>query len=162
MIACGGTLPVLFSAQLSPPKHGGSEGMTLWTRWMDNTGSYEIPDHALVISKGRSKRYYALVCASENSIASLRYQPCDDQKFRNYPDGACPGNSQNTALLTGSRQADHTSGRYQKGFSATLISPWLVTLAGPRLLTTEEQNQVARWNGEDYSGLVRCIRGCAH
>ncbi len=118
LTSCGETLPVLFSGQLTPPQQGGSGGMTLWTRWMDDTGSYEIPRHALVISKGRSIRYYALVCQSENSIAALRYQPFDDQKFRNYPDGARPGNSQNTALLTGSMHTDNTNGRYRKGFSA--------------------------------------------
>jgi hypothetical protein len=170
LTACGGILPVLFSEQLSRPKKeksSGSRRMTLWTHWVDETGSYEIPDHALVIgngpsereiSKGHSQHYYALVCESDNSIATLRDHPFDDQKFRNYPDGARPGNSQNTALLTGNMKADHTHGRYKKGFSATLVRPWLVTLAGPRLLTSEEQNQITRWNGEDHSGLVRRIR----
>jgi len=159
----GGTLPVLFSEQLSRPKKeksSGSRGMTLWTHWKDETGSlYEIPDHALVISNGPPKdskgpqRYYALVCESDNSIATLRDHPFDDKNFRNYPNGQPLGDSQNTALLTRSMQANH-----RKGFSATLVKPWLVTLEGSRLLTKEEQDQITHWNRDDYSGLVHRIR----
>ncbi len=132
--------------------------MTLWTRWLDDSGTHDIPDHAMVISKGRSARYYSLVCRSDQSILSLRKQPFDDQLFRNFPDGARPGNSQNTALLTGNIEAEHGNGRYRRGFRATLVQPWLVTLVGPRLLTADEQNLIANWNGDDYAGLVSRIR----
>jgi hypothetical protein len=93
LVSSGGTLPVLFSAQLASPKRGGFGGTTLWRRWVDETGAHEIPEHALVISKGRSSRYYALVCRSESSITRLHEQRFDEQQFRNYPDGKSPGNS---------------------------------------------------------------------
>src|SRR4051794_12763532 len=149
----GGTLPVLFSEQLSRPRRGASGGMRLWTRWVDETGTdHEIPDHALVIGPADLARYYALVCRSDDSIACLRDQPFDDQLFHNYPNGARPGASQNTALLTGCLQVDHCAGRYRRGFRAILVRPWLVTLAGSRLLSRDEQNLIADWNGEDYAG----------
>jgi hypothetical protein len=152
-----GTLPVLFSKQLSSPKRSAFGGMILWTRWMDGSGAHVIPGHAMVISKGRSARYYSLVCSSDE-ILSLSSQPFDEHLFWNFPDGARPGHSQNTALLTGNLQAEHGNGRYRIGFRATLVQPWLVTLAGPRLLTADEENLIANWNGDDYAALVRRIR----
>jgi hypothetical protein len=64
----------------------------MWSRWKDDSGEYPIPPHAMVISKGRSKRYYSLVCRSDESLA-LRELPFDEQLFKNFPDGARPGNS---------------------------------------------------------------------
>jgi hypothetical protein len=157
--AAGGTVPVVFSAQISPPKRCGFGGMTLWTQWVDSTGTHEVPHHALVISKGRATRYYALVCQAERSIAALYDLPFDEQLFLNYPDGARPGNSQNTAFLAGTPEGNHSHGRYRRGFLATLVYPWFVTLAGPQLLTAEKQNLVAGWRGGDYAVLVRRIRG---
>ena len=158
---CGSdTLPVLFSSQLSRPRRGRSGGMRLWTRWFDETGTeQDIPGHALVIGPGDLPRYYALVCRSDDSIACLHDQPFDDQLFHNYPHGARPGASQNTALLTGCLRVDQRAGRYRRGFRATLVWPWLVTLAGSRVLSPDEQKLIADWNGDDYLGLVCRIRG---
>jgi hypothetical protein len=159
----GGRLQVLFSKQLTRPKTCGFGGMKVWTQWLDETGAlHEVPEHALVISKGRSERYYALVCHSENSIACLHDQPFDEQLFRNYPDGGRPGNSQNTALLTGNSDVDHSRGRYRVVFTANLMEPRLVTLTNPRLLSKDEEGQIARWDGKDYLALIRRIRGRSH
>jgi hypothetical protein len=154
----GGELLVVLSKQLSPPKRSDSGEMALWTRWIDRWGKqHDIPDHAMVIGKRGAKCYYALVCRSDEPLY-LRDQPFNDKELWNYPDGEHPGNSQNTALLTGDLQAARRCGRYKKGFLATLVEPWLVTLAGRRELTADERNLIANWDGKDYAALVRRIR----
>ena len=154
--AASGDLQVIFSAQLSPPKRCDFGGMTLWTRWLDDSGGAKIPDHAMVISKGRSTRYYCLVCRSDESILSLGHQPFDEKLFCNYPNGKQPGGSQNTAILTGNLKANHGRGRYKRTFLASLVR--FVSLAAPRLLSSFEQDLIANWNGKDYASLVRRIR----
>src|SRR5437660_936141 len=71
---CGGELPVVFSVQLSRPKRkSGADQMRLWTQWIDQNGiRHDIPDHALVTSKGCAGKYYALVCKSVDPIISVR------------------------------------------------------------------------------------------
>ena len=153
-----GVLPVVFSEQRSPQSKSDIGEMALWTRWIDCWGKqHDIPDHAMVVGKKRAKCYYALVCRS-NEPLYLRHQLFNDEDLWNYPDGKHPGNSQNTALLTGDLQATLRSGRYKKGFLATLVEPWLVTLAGRRELTPDEQDLIADWDGKDYAALVRRIR----
>ncbi len=158
--ASGGSdvLPVVFSEQLSPQKKSDTGEMALWTCWIDRWGKqHDIPDHAMVVGKKSAKRYYALVCRSDEPL-HLRDQPFDDKGLWNYPAGEHPANSQNTALLTGDLQAALRSGRYKKGFRGTLVEPWLVTLSGRRELTPDEQDLIADWDGRDYAALVRQIR----
>lgn len=162
---CGGELPVVFSQQLSrPKKKSGSDKMRLWTRWIDQKGKrHDIPDHALVTSKGCARKYYALVCDSVDPIIAVRKQPFDDQLCINFPSGRKLDDRQNTALLF-NLGGNHRGGRYRRGLMAILTSPHLVTLdkKTSRLLTDEEADQVANWNGRNYRALIRRIRGSTH
>jgi hypothetical protein len=163
MIESGGTLYVHFSQQLTRPKERCSfGGMKLWTHyWFEQDGKKKeipIPSHALVISKCKSERYYALVCHSDREIACSD-QRFNEQLFQNYPDGKTPGNSQNTALLKRRAQGDHSAGRYNSGFAATLARPFFVTLVGSRVLTPDEERRVSGFmTGEDYNELIQRIR----
>jgi hypothetical protein len=168
-----GRLQVVFSKQLSRPKpceSGQMAAMALWTRWLDDSGkSHEIPSHAMVISKAGARCYYALVCGSGKPLyrrdsygrLCLRELLFDDHIFYNYRSDKKPCASQNTALLTGNLQADQGSGRYREGFRATLVYPWFVRLDRHRhrLLTPDEQDLIADWDGKHYAALVRRIRG---
>jgi hypothetical protein len=163
LCASGGTLAVQFSQQLSRPKKRCSfGGMRLWTHYRsekdDKKIEMPIPSHALVVSKGKSERYYALVCRSDKAIACCD-QRFNEQLFQNYPNGKIPGNIQNTALLKRKSQGDHGAGRYKSGFAATLVSPFFVTLTSSRQLTPDEERGVAKFRaGGDYNDLVQRIR----
>jgi hypothetical protein len=154
-----GTLHVLFSEQRSPPKPcRPGDKMRIWTHYWDEGEKHEIPDHALVVSKGKSERYYALVCKSVDVITPVK-QHFHEQLYQNYPDGKTPGNSQNTALLKKKPQGDQGKLRYKSGFVATLVSPYFVTLSGSRLLEPDEQAKVQKFRaGHDYNDLIQRIR----
>jgi len=165
----GRKLLVIFSKQLSPQKKCESDKtakMALWTRYIDRQGKeHDIPDHAMVVGSSKYRKngkpypYYSLVCQSNESILHLREPLFNETLFCNVSkNGKQPGDSQNTALLTGDLQADQKGGRYHQSFCATLVEPWFVTLSGRRELKPPEQDLIAEWDGRDYASLVRQIR----
>jgi hypothetical protein len=162
----GGTLHVLFSEQLKREETcRADDKMKLWTLYQDwQDGQWhEIPDHALVVSKDTSKpkrdqRYYALVCESLATITRLDNLYFHEESFQGYPDLGPPGRSQNNTALVKRKAQDHGRLRYKSGFCATLLSPHFVRLAGPRLLTSDEKGEVARFRTGDYSGLIQRVR----
>jgi hypothetical protein len=160
-----GTLHVLFSRQLmNKPKRCGT--MKLWTKYWDWDGELrEIPDHALVVSKDKPEdskkihQYWALVCKSQDKIATYNNFDFYEKSFQNYS-GKAPYDGQNTLLLQRKLQGDHGKLRYKLGFGATLVSPYLVELDGARPLESWERDKVVDFEeGDDYKNdLIQPIR----
>jgi hypothetical protein len=150
-----GTLSVVFSQKPTCAQEKGRNPseICVWSCYEDNR---TLPPHVLVTS-GPSKREYALVCQSAESV-TIRKQPFDDSLVQTYM-----GNSFHTKRVTqlvrrpiGAKQ---NGGNYDAGFSATLIQPWVVRLARPRVLTPNERGVLLGWKpGDDWMSLVRRLR----
>ena len=133
-----GTLPVLFSQMLSKPqkKDIAPEEVFEWTAWEKRDGTIEpVPNHVSVTSRGGLGKvnHYALVCYSEIPLTLGNHGPFDPACCITLKEKKPPGSSQVTALLLGDHCGNHSEGRYQTGFRATLVDPWVVKLVKPRL-----------------------------
>lgn len=133
--ANGGVLPVIFTPMRARPKQVDVAPAETWrwSAWEDEHGNLRnIPPHVLITSRGHSKkrRHYALVCRSETPLAVGDGSKRFDHKVCHTLSGKVPGASQVTALVQGSLYGQ-SSGLYEICFSATLVEPWLVTLARP-------------------------------
>jgi hypothetical protein len=62
-------------------------------------------------------------------------------------------------LVTGLDDADHSNGAYERGFRATLVSPWMVKMVSPREMTPGERERQRAWKpGDDWGRFVASFR----
>ncbi len=160
--AAGGTLPVIFSEMTSAAdkRDRSPEQVFHWRAWCDAEGKeHDIPAHVLEWSRGAEGKesHYALVCYSEAPLVS-GLQLFDAKACRNYL-GNAPGPRQVTQLLASGLDADHSDGSYERGFRATLVSPWMVKMVSPREMTSAERERQRAWTpGADWPTFVASFR----
>ncbi|MGD1038594.1 MAG: hypothetical protein ABR878_15765, partial [Roseiarcus sp.] len=113
-------------------------GRVRWTKWRDWDGSEaDIPYFVLVKSRGedrsgkRKDKHYAVVCRSDNKLRLNPNGQLFDPRNCRTISGKLPGDSQNTALLSGDITQSHRNGRYRIAFAAMLVRPWQVILLSP-------------------------------
>jgi hypothetical protein len=158
----GGYLPIIFSKMLSKPaaRDLNPEDVLLWTAYNDNQRCHAIPTHVVCLSRNtpRPKRY-ALVCRSTDAIEVGDHGPFDPSQCITLRERK-PAAQQVTALLNGPiEMMQH--GVYRRGFRATLVEPWLVTLAQPRSLTNAERTALLdRSLVEDWPEFTAKLRAC--
>jgi hypothetical protein len=119
------------------------DGVLLWEAHVTTDGEIELPAHAIVISRahdstGSAKsRYYALVCENPAGIPDSGGGTLDVGMLRNSGGGPI-GPSQITAVVE-RRSAPSGGLQYPVTARATLVAPYAVTLAAPRLLSPREK-----------------------
>ena len=141
--------PVIFSLMLTRPHRRSSnpDGVLLWDAYKTETGGTErLPPHAVVISgahdsAGKQKStYYALVCASPDSIYDSGSGTLNIAMLRNFGDNGRPiGPSQVTAVAKWTTDRSGASLHYPINARATLVAPFAVKLVAPRLLSPREK-----------------------
>jgi hypothetical protein len=136
----GGSIPIIFCEMLGTPQtHDVSPTSKVrWTKWRDWDGSEaDIPYFVLVKSRGedrsgkRKDKHYAVVCRSDNKLRLNPNGQLFDPRNCRTISGKLPGDSQNTALLSGDITQSHRNGRYRIAFAAMLVRPWQVILLSP-------------------------------
>ena len=155
----GGSLPILFSRMKARPqkKDVEPERVLLWTEWEDRRGQlHPIPPHVLEWSRGYvgKKTHYALVCCSTAPLV-LGKDRFDPNRYRTRR-GKKLAATKVTHLIDGNPEGDHSTGGYDWGFRANLVSPWAVKLVHPRPVSPED---IRAWtNDGDWQQFVDNIR----
>ena len=136
----GGSIPIIFCEMLGKPQnHDVSPPLKVrWTRWRNWDGSEaDVPNFVLVKSRGEDRsgkskdKHYAVVCRPSGKLRLNPNGQLFDPRNCRTLSGKVPGDSQNTALLTGDITRSHPNGRYRITFAATLVRPWQTTLLHP-------------------------------
>ena len=162
---------VLLSLMLSTPhwRDSDPDGVFLWEAYQTSCGDIvNLPPHAVVISrahdsKGNQKsRYYALVCASPTGIPSSGRGTLNTGMLRNYGGGPI-GRSQITAVVELGTARCGESLSYPITARATLIAPYAVKLAAPRLLSPHDRRLLDEVSldgkiAEDWMAVAKQLR----
>jgi hypothetical protein len=138
---------VLFSEMPSRAHRRDSNpnGVLLWEEYETAKGKVKLPSHVVVVSRAHQQNgvlkllYHALVCECPLGIPRTGGGSLDSRTFRNFGDGGRSiGSSQITAVVE--RTARNGNGRlYPIAARATLVAPYAVQLAAPRLLSPRER-----------------------
>lgn len=172
------TLPVLFSPIQSKPRLVDSKpaALVIWLSYLDEMGDlHPLPEHALVTSRGddsvgmSSKRHYALLCKSANSLLEEGSSEVDFDELRNATTCKGLGFSQVTALvrrMPGTTSKTESQGRrYQVPFQAELFAPYCVRLADgvalPAILAEEIAETARTASPAEWAEFVQCLRAMA-
>lgn len=148
-------IPAIFSVMKSKPKavDVSPSRTVVWRKYFDEHGAErELPAGAIVTSRGESAggikaRHYALMCRSKTPVALLRGSPFDPTAFRNAGKSGGPvGASQVTALLQQVAPFAERSD-YEINLYAWLTGGYWVRLSDPVELTTEDNQEVAGFEG---------------
>jgi hypothetical protein len=136
----GGSIPIIFCVMLGEPQKldVSPASKVRWTSWRDWDGSEtSVPPFVLVKSRGedrsgkRKNKHYSVVCRPDGKLRLNSNGQLFDARNCRTLSGKAPGDSQNTALLTGDITRSHPNGRYRVAFAAMLVRPWQATLLNP-------------------------------
>jgi hypothetical protein len=165
--------PAVFFSQMVTPPHArdsNPDAVLLWQAYKMPSGAIvSLPPHAVIISRAHDKkgnqksRHYALVCENRSGYRSSRGGELDTRTLRNYGDGGkCVGSSQVTAVVE--RKGCNGEGRlYPITARGTLVAPYAVQLAAPRLLSPDEKRLLddvsrAGKTSKDWMVVARQLR----
>jgi hypothetical protein len=162
---------ILFSLMLSAPHRRDSnpDGVLLWEAYQTQRGKMPLPPHAIVISRAHERngspkqRYYAFVCENPAGLSHSGGGTVDMGKLRNFGDGGKPiGSSQISAVVE--RVARTGTGlSYPVTARATLVTPYAVQLAAPRVLSPLEKRlldevSLTGKTAQDWNAVVKQLR----
>lgn len=147
--------PVRFSAMKSRPKPIDvfPERVVKWRSGVALDGSpYDLPPGSIVTSRASAAAHFALVCWSVNPLVETT-QEINAGWLRNYIGGTRVGHSQVTSVVSSDVQRPADGVRYDAGFSATLVPPFLVQLTAGEVLDVRVPVEASGSGGPHFTPL---------